>query len=627
MSKEISSSLNSSVEKKEENKKKHFKLKNKAWTSLSSTEEKEIDKKLSAIYKDENGKIPDMKKIEIKKRSIFLRIFLGLLIFGTILSALAWINFLTSPTKKDSTDTYISLDFSGSETVSFGSTTTFIIRYKNLKQINFNKAVLNIRYPAGFIFTTSSLPTKNSTNNEFDLHTIRPFADDSISITGQMYGQINQEKTFQATINFQPENTASPLLKTTSFKSTLKDSPVNLSVTTQDKINPGEEVVLRIEVIKKQSGLPYKFELSPLLPNDFKITTSSPKLERDNKWIISAADFKNNSKLEFELRGKIDKNSSVDLPIGAELFLFTQTTNQKISIAKTELNSGVSTNQDSTDTPLLKLTINDSEEFLNSLPGNLLKAKIHLKNTGKETLSNGILKLSFDAPSYNKQSIFNWNEVKESYDGDIKGEQLNNSTRRGQIMWTEKNITLLSALKPGEETEIEMTLPIKTTDKFDFSSLSNKNIKAQAEFNFTRLNNQELLSSNPITINLDSGINFETRLEKHTNNNEEYKITWIITNANQSLKNVQVTATLSEGVSFESEPTPAGAGDFNEQNRQISWNIPQIPEELDVLAWPFTLTIPKISSGSDSISSFKIEAVDATTNKKIILSQKDVLLK
>ena len=587
-----------------------------------------IDERLRSIYKDEDGKIPNMKKIEIKKSSLLLRGLLFFLFIGSLLSVVAWVKFLNTPHSKDSADTYLSLDVSAPTPAAFGTTTTLRISYKNLKKINLNDSQIDVRYPTGFVFVSSSIPSKNSSNTQFKIGTISPYDEGELVISGLLYGETNEAKNFRITNNFEPEDSSATLTKTVTLSSQLTESPFNVTLTVNkptntnsSPVNPASQV--NVTVTKKSTTtFPFKMELVMTVPSNFLAASATPQFSYGNTWTIRPEMFKNTNTLNFNFQGNFNQNSSPSLSFGANLNLLPNAGGQKILIAEANLGSKNNdqnvTQNDSGEN--IKLKINDSENGVDSSPGDLLSVEIPITNTSEETWTNGEVKVSFEAPSYNKQSIFNWNQIKDDGDGDLKGEQISDSIRKATLSWNFKNISDLKQIDSGKNVSIKFTVPLKTKDKFDLTKIDKSSINTSASFSYkNQAGEQKTITSNKININLSSDISFEARGVKTTNDNGgDYQISWILNKTDHPLKNIIISSSLPKELSFvEPKSISAGSVNYDVGSRQVTWTIKEMPESLDVLALQFYLNLNSTTSPDSLLSETKIEAEDAVTGKKI----------
>lgn len=610
----------------EETSKKKKSASKKHSSSMWDINREEINDRLTAIYQGNNGSMPDMKKITIKKSNIFLKGLVVILILGTIVSAIAWVNFFLAPTSDNTSEKYVVLELLGPSSAQFGKIETYTIRFKNISTGLLKNSTLNIRYPQGFIFASSSVSTKNSGHNEIDLGTIAAGTEKTISISGTLYGGTQVEKMWRASLNFQPENLNSPLIKTASFINSIKESPFSLSITAPDKITPGQEFDYIFTITPKEQTSLTRLELLPVVSDSFQITSSSPSLSTKDRWILTSttSSLKN---MVYRLKG-LFKNTTDDNSVKAQLFVLpTLNTSDRFQIAEVYSNAQLPSDTNTTDLNPLVLSVNSKSDKLESFPGDTLVFNVILKNTTKEPMKDILVKLGIDAPSYNKQSALNWKLIKDVHDGDIHGEQLSTSIRHGQILWAAKKIPALTELKPGDEITIEVTLPVKDSKTFNFQEVTEHTISVLAQTNFTSSEGAKTLSTSPVTISLNSDLGFEIKksASKNESGKKEFPLSWVVTNTFHPLKNVVISASLSSGLEPTDDfQTPAGTAKFDKEKKQIIWTIPEIPESIDILAWEFSLL--QDAPGVASLSNITIEADDTISGNKISLKKETVNL-
>jgi hypothetical protein len=73
---------------------------------------------------------------------------------------------------------------------------------------------------------------------------------------------------------------------------------------------------------------------------------------------------------------------------------------------------------------------------------------------------------------------------------------------------------------------------------------------------------------------------------------------------------------------------PAGTYIFDQKTKQLTWKIPEMPTSVDVLGWPFSITLNnKNSSQNTLMSKVTLEAEDTVTGKVIKLTGPEIPLK
>src|SRR3989339_1334529 len=216
MSEEPSFSTKPLPDEPENKPKKQSRKKRSPETSSSSREnikQTKISKQLTQIYQDDQGHLPDMKKIKIKKNHSGFKTFLGVIFVGGLLAATAWAGFFFMPSDQKFSEEKVEIRVNGPTYVTAGTTTTYKISYENKQNLTLKKLTLNIQYPEGFVFLSSDVEAKNSGHTEWNLGEIAAGKKKEISITGISYGSISQKQSWRSFLKYKPENFESELQK------------------------------------------------------------------------------------------------------------------------------------------------------------------------------------------------------------------------------------------------------------------------------------------------------------------------------------------------------------------------------------------------------------------------------
>ena len=270
----------------------------------------------------------------------------------------------------------------------------------------------------------------------------------------------------------------------------------------------------------------------------------------------------------------------------------------------------------------LSLAINGSLSNFSSKPGDNLGITLSLKNQSANDLKNVTLKLTLEAPSAKRQSLLDWAKIEDKFDGDIRGIQINDDVRSGEITWSKSKIPDLVKINKNQEVGLDIQLPIKNNSAFDLSSLKGSSqIKAVAEVSFKDADNvSHTYSSNQIIITVNSDLKFEARDSvSGSGNGEKHQISWILTNDFHPLKNISLSADVYGDVKVDiPSPTPAGEVKFDSSSKKITWTIAEMPESVDTLALPITITLNKANPTQELlVSKVHIQAEDTITGEKL----------
>lgn len=579
-----------------------------------------LSKQLTQIYQDSEGHLPDMRKIKIKKNHSGFKSFFVILLVGGLLAGAAWAGLFLLPNNKQFSQAQINLTIEGPKNITAGATTTYKISYENNQSLALKKATLNVQYPAGFVFVSSNVKAKNSGNTEWQLDDIGAHKKNEITITGVTYGSVDQKQSWRVFLTYQPENFGSELQKASTLDVTVSNPAYSLAITGPSKSITGNAAEYTFTVKKEYDSQTNKLELKPVLPKNFFITSSSPVLSKDNKWVIEPNKAVSSSSeavtsWSFKLTGKFTSSTAASAEISGTLF----TTSNNNSFALTGAKTTTELTQNDFD---FSLAINGSMSSFSSQPGEDLNITISLKNQSVNELKNASLKLTLDAPSAKKQSLLNWPKIEDKFDGDIQGTQLSTEVRRGEITWTKTKIPDLATIDKNEDVSVDVKLPIKNNSSFGLSDLTgDSKVIAVAELTFKDANNvSRTFSSNQIVITVNSDLEFEARdTVSGSGNGQKHQINWVLTNNFHPLKNLTLSADVYGDVQVElPSPTPAGEIKFDSAKKRLTWTIAEMPESVDVLAMPITITLNKLNPTQELlVSKVRVQAEDTVTGEKL----------
>nr|WP_298660595.1 hypothetical protein [uncultured Flavobacterium sp.] len=132
-------------------------------------------------------------------------------------------------------------------------------------------------------------------------------------------------------------------------------------------------------------------------------------------------------------------------------------------------------------------------------------------------------------------------------------------------------------------------------------------------------------SSPAATPTVNSDLKFEAR---DTASGSTHQINWVLTNNFHPLKNITLVADVYGDSTVEMPATaPAGEVNYSDSAKRITWNIPSMPESVDVLALPMTITLNKTNpTQALLVSKVHIQAEDTVTGEKLDFMGEEVPL-
>lgn len=580
-----------------------------------------INRELKEIYENSDGSMPNMREFKPRKKRGVFRAFVTLFFALIFLGAVAWIGFfILQPTIQFSQEDVV-LSVSGDEQVKAGEQVQYRIRYKNNQNVPITNVKLEVRYPAGFVFERASTDPTADTNDAWDLESLENGEGGIIDIFGQFYAARDDEQSVRAFLNYTPGNFSSAFQKADALTTVAKSSVVGVSFDGGDEVARGLETAFRLSA-KNLDKLPENITqvLLTLDAPAFTLKESNIDPTEDGRleWVVDSAAEKPGVDVLGTFAGDDDIISITIRALGLTngrsiddaLVLAEET--MEIALIETTVTS--------------KLLINGGITNLSVQPGEKINTSIVVRNDGEADLEDIRIRLVYDMPSANNKSILHWAKIDDPTDGDIRGEQVSDTIRRGEITWTSRHDRSLKSIPAGESATIDLTLPVKSGDDVDLAAFADGEFTGEAyvDVQYETAGEISQVSSNKIVVTFNSDLDFEARHEAAPAPNDQkmYTLTWLLTNTFHELKDIRVEADFFGDVSFDEKSTltpPAGTTEVDNDKNRLVWTVDSIPLSLDVLAYQFKVKLHSANSGQTQFTSkIKLEATDAVTGERIL---------
>lgn len=575
-----------------------------------------IDEQLAEIYGNDDGTLPDMKHFEKQKHHKLLTAFIVLLFSLGLLGTVAYMGFFVWQPSTQFAEEDVILSVSGNEKVLIGSEVQFRLRYKNAGSAPLAKATIQAHYPEGFVFESASLTPTGDGQDQWAIGSLNKDDGGYIDITGRMYGDMNSEHSVRVFMNYMPSNFTSEFQKVAHSVIRLTESPIELKVELPSDVYQGVQVPVKITAKKKEGVelLPGKYIIQVDPSGIFTQSKSDPKSDAFDarQWTLDSLDTEKTITLQGSFT--VSENKKPEFLVSVlgqpaslkeKKFIFAEQMTP-VAIAKTEV--------------VVQSVVNGSAGQLKIQPGEKLITRVVVKNNGASPLKNVKIRLQLDAPAVNKQSIIDWAKVSDSLNGDIqKGEQINDTTRRGQIIWSSKHIPELASLPAGKEVAIDLEIPIKDASFTDLDAYKTFKAEMKSEIQYDAGGSVQTISGSPVEIILQSDLSFDSEFELSPSS---ATITWVLKNSFHELKDIQVKADFFGEVKPDENSVfspPAGSVTYAEKSKSLVWKIDTLPTVADVLSYEFVMNIQKINPSQTQLTSkIQIEAIDIVTGEKIV---------
>ncbi len=514
----------------------------------SEVEEKEGIVNIYASEAEENGEVVDMTRLERAKKSYAKPIIIVSLIV-IILASLSFLGYWPftrdsgSSTALDNSRVALTLT-SEEEDIASGDIITLELSYQNNEKVSLDSGELSIHYPDGFYYQNASVTPVSGTNNTWEFKDLSSGAGGKITITGQLVGEKNTQKSFSSLLSYRPSNFQQDFQEIANLDLMIEESLVDLDVTVPSRVQDGEEIEYKVKV-KNTSQLPLPNVKAILdYPPSFEISKIKPEADqKDNVWLLDSLAAQ--EEVEFSMRGTISGESGENQEFKFQLGLLEPDGNFNLQVEKTSLLLIVN--------PDLKISLSAPE---NAGVGDELEYKVTLENTSDVTIKDLQVTLNFKGKNISQEQA-----VLDSIDslGPHKEKKIKYTTSvKKKIEKDSSNITATAVITNAEidgenvEFEQEAEAVTKIISEFKLSTIG-------------RYYTEDLTKIG------------DGPLPPQVNQKTTYVIFWKLTGGTNDLENVTVQTTLPEEVIWDAQASDGV--EYDSSSRQITWSLDSLKAE------------------------------------------------
>ncbi|MBT3538498.1 DUF11 domain-containing protein, partial [Candidatus Parcubacteria bacterium] len=286
---------------------------------LPKGEELKIEEKLTEIYENRDGSMPDMQTFEKRKKSTFLKAFFILLFSFVFFAIVAWVGFFVIQPSSRFSEEDVILSISGEEEVKAGQELTYRIRYRNAQNVSLGNVKLEIRYPEGFQYVESSASPANENNDAWDLGTLAPQESGYIDVIGRVFADLDTKQSFRVFLNYIPANFSSSFQKVSHVALTTNESIVGMDVEIPEEVPVGSEVGISITLTPEPGEV--LENIAVVCESDsflHKKQASEPEADEDEdcQWSIELLD----SEKVITLNGSFSEENETKVPFVVKVF-------------------------------------------------------------------------------------------------------------------------------------------------------------------------------------------------------------------------------------------------------------------------------------------------------------------
>ncbi|MFH1536356.1 MAG: hypothetical protein ABID45_00045 [Patescibacteria group bacterium] len=514
---------------------------------LEDSKEK-IETGLKGIYQNEKGEKVDMTKLDRKNPKKKVWNFLGVfLLIIAVISALIGGYFLIQDkfSKEESNKAEINIVIP--EKSSSGDLLEFEVEIINKETVDISEGVLSIHYPEGFYFKESDIPTREGTDNAWDLEDISASTTETITIKGQLVGEKGATKSFNALLIYKPANFNSEFQASASASTVLTSSVISLDIDVPQQVRTGEQFEYNITFENTSEYVLQNGKVVIDYPDDFTLVSADPDFfSNNNIWMFEEID--SGEKETIKITGVLNSEAGKTEEFKFQFGLVEPNGEFNPQVEKISL--VLVTN------PEISMELKGAES---ASAGEDLNYTLEVKNTSEVDLSDLEFEVEFtgDATKQSKMTLDKIDELGPNKTRKITFE----NTVKNNIDENVEEITAIvyvsSAKVDGKNVNLEMTSELKT------SLIGGIDLYAYGRY---YKNDLTKIGDGPLP----------PKVGKKTT----YVIFWTYTTKGSQLKDIIIETTLPDDVKYEGDATSGVS--YDSKNHKVSFEVDLAsPEDLE----------------------------------------------
>ncbi len=511
----------------------------------------------------------------------------------------------------------VSVAIAGPKSVASAETVSFTLSYGNDNWSSLDDAVLVLTYPESFHPEEDGKIKVTGLRAEIPVGDIKSNSNGKVVVSGKFYGSKGDLGYLKATLQYLPTNVTSRLETSAQFGVSVASSPLSLELTAPQELASGQDVEYVIDY-GNQSGMPFSnLRVKVDYPAGFRFVSAEPRpSEGEGMWNVGTLSGNAGNKIRIRgtLSGSRDEHKRVHARIG-----YVQGNGNFVVYSENERSTRIIAS------PLSIYQTMNGEVDATATPGDLLQYVIRYRNDGNIGVRDTIVTFMVDSPllDYTKLSL-----TKGAYD-----------PSRKMIVWKASDIPTLRNLEPGQEGQIEFSVPVRA-DVQASGETRNFSVRSVATIDSpdvpTPIGSNKIISSNTLIVKLSSLITLDLKgyyedavfpnsgpVPPVVGQTTSYTMHLRVTNSSNDIRDTRVSIVLPTGIKYTGKVSPESETvRFNERTSEIVWELGSVAAgsagTRELVFQVSTTPDPSLTGKAvDLVKSVTFTADDLFTNKEI----------
>jgi len=595
----------------------------------------EVEQSLTAIFRNEEGGMPDLSKLDRRRSNLIVWVFGGIAAFIVILITAIWLGFAVFKPFQGFKGQGLAMTIDGPEKVTLGQEMTYFINYQNISSDPLASAEIHVSFPLDF--TVSKIePAPTGDGLVWRLGSVPFSGRGTITIKGFFNGALGTTTAIQAVGTYRPASFNSDFEQLTTRSLEYAESVLDGLIDVPAKVLPGDRVRINYTLQNRGSNPLAQLEARITLPQGFVREASSTNAMDGSVARISVGTLQPGATSTVSIFGTFASGVSGDLLVHAEVgrvsvdgtFQAAQKTDATIPVLAGDLT--------------INLVVNGSDADRSVGAGDPLRFTLAYQNTSPEEIKGIRLKAIFEqvstasgttaVPAGSKKQVtpkfIDMTQLDDSSSGTVNGTT---------ITWDKSRIGELERFPSQTDGSIEFSVPVAAYA----SGTPDVPFQVSVEAYMDTVGTTKVartVRTKPIVFHLrtdarlisearyfsEEGAPFGTGpLPPVVGQTTTYRIHWEVDKTLHELGKIRVSAVLPQIVAWPNNANvTAGQIGYDQSSRTVTWTLNRLPADVNEADADFDVQLtPSVADAgrfADLVGETRFEATDNAISEPIV---------
>jgi hypothetical protein len=487
-------------------------------------------------------------------------LFVGIFVFLLIIVGISWY-FLSRPKDAKPVSSNVILTIKGPTELTSGNEGEYRIVYRNGENADLVGVTLEVLYPTGFKYKSSTPIPVSSSGQTFNLPALKPGADGEVIVRGKLLGSTGEDKQIKANLHYRLSNFNSEFRVEQSLMTRILPPNLTMDINGPVDVVNGQDTTFTVTFTNVSTQDFSNLGLQMSFPEGYAFSSANPAPSKPNYWTIASLPI--NSSTSIEITGSFSGDTAATKLVRADL-------GQQINGSLAPQINSTATFKLIPSSLALTLTSQSSDQQKSTTYtrlGDTINFKLKYANQGNIGLNNINIIVNLSGPALDLTRLNAQNAI-------VTGNTLT---------WKTASFAKLSVLSPNETGEISFSVPVKTSLS---TNLKNQTIGATAQISSDEITKPT--KSVPLSLKLLSKLDLAVTGEyvsgaapMEVGQPTLFAMTFTLSNLSNDLSNTTVVASMPLPVSaWKNVVIPDSEKSrltFDPNSGKILWNVGQLP--------------------------------------------------